>query len=81
MTQQERFKHLVNFTIDELTTYLIKDFHLDTAEALDIVYSSKTLELLQNNGLDFMTKVQAMCIICSSMSIRLGNCHKSTNLY
>ena len=48
MTQQERFKHLVNFTIDELTTYLIKDFHLDTAEALDIVYSSKTLELLQN---------------------------------
>ena len=48
MTQQERFKHLVNFTIDELTTYLIKDFHLDTAEALNIVYSSKTLELLQN---------------------------------
>ena len=48
MTQQERFKYLVNFTIDELTTYLIKDFHLDTAEALDIVYSSKTLELLQN---------------------------------
>lgn len=81
MTQQERFKHLVNFTIDELTTYLIKDFHLDTAEALDIVYSSKTLELLQNNGLDFMTKVQAMCIICSSMSIRLDSCHKSTNLY
>ena len=46
MTKQERFNHLVNFTVDELTTYLIKDFHLDTAEDLDIVYSSKTLELL-----------------------------------
>ena len=48
MTQQERFNHLVNFTIDELTTYLIEDYHLDTVEALNIVYSSKTLELLQN---------------------------------
>ena len=48
MTKQERFNHLVNFTVDELTTYLIEDFHLDTAEALNIVYSSKTLELLQD---------------------------------
>ena len=48
MTQQERVKHRVNLTGYELTTYLIKDFDLVIAEALDIVYSSKTLELLQN---------------------------------
>ncbi|MCR5077611.1 MAG: hypothetical protein K6A82_06200 [Prevotella sp.] len=48
MTKQEIFNYLVNSSIDQMTTFLIEDFHLDVASAMNIIYSSKTLELLQN---------------------------------
>ena len=48
MTKQDIFRNLVNASIDQMIKYLIEDFHLDITSAMNIVYSSQTLELLQN---------------------------------
>lgn len=41
-------KHLIARTLDKVTTFLIEDRHLSLEEALDIVYNSRTLALLED---------------------------------
>ena len=61
MTQQERFKHLVNFTIDELTTYLIKTFIWILQKLWILFILQRHLNFCRTNGLDFMTKSR-LCV-------------------
>ncbi len=39
---------LINHTVDQMTKFLTEDYHLDIPTALNVVYNSKTLSLLQN---------------------------------
>lgn len=53
MTAQMRKNFLVNHIVDQLTEYLLIDDNMELAEALKIVYQSKTYRQLQdeNGGL------------------------------
>lgn len=57
MKKQERKNFLVNFTVDRITEYLMSDYKLDMPSAANIVYNSRTLELLQDSrtGLYFQS--------------------------
>lgn len=41
---------LINHIVDRMTQFLTEDYHLDIPTALNIVYNSKTLSLLQNKN-------------------------------
>lgn len=53
MTKVQIKDFLVNRTIDEMTKYLVEDYKLDIASAIDIIYNSDTLRKLEDtdNGL------------------------------
>lgn len=48
MTTQEQKDFLVNHIVDRLTEYLVTDNTLELADALKIVYQSKTFQRLQD---------------------------------
>ncbi len=48
MTNFQPSSFLINHIVDQMTLFLTEDFHLDIPTALNIVYNSKTLSLLQN---------------------------------
>ena len=48
MTTQEQKDFLVNHIVDRLTEYLVTDNTLELADALKIVYQSKTYQRLQD---------------------------------
>lgn len=48
MTTQEQKDFLVNHIVDQLTEYLVTDNTLELADALKIVYQSKTFQRLQD---------------------------------
>ena len=48
MTKQDKKNFLINFTVDRLTEYLMTDYQLDMPEALNVIYNSQTLKLLQD---------------------------------
>lgn len=49
-THHEIAELLVDDTISEMTKYLMEDYDYTLENALDAVYTSKTLELLQNEN-------------------------------
>jgi hypothetical protein len=53
MTQEQLQNFLISYTVDKLVSYLISDYKLSLAEALDVVYNSHTFECLNQtqNGL------------------------------
>ncbi len=46
----EKLSYLVECTIQDLIQYLIEDNNITMEEAMDIVYNSKTFELLNDFG-------------------------------
>ena len=48
MTTQVQKDFLVNHIVDRLTEYLVVDHNLELADALKIVYHSKTYQRLQD---------------------------------
>ena len=48
MTTQVEKDFLVNYIVDRLTEYLMVDNNLELADALKIVYQSKTYQQLQD---------------------------------
>lgn len=41
-------RYLIAKTVDKVTSYIIEDKHASTEEALDIVYNSRTISLLED---------------------------------
>lgn len=48
MTRTQIKDFLVNKTIDEMTKYLVDDYKLNIASAIDIIYNSDTLRKLED---------------------------------
>lgn len=48
MTPQVQREFLVNHIVDRLTEFLVVDNHMNLADALKIVYQSKTYQQLQD---------------------------------
>lgn len=48
MTKQQIKDYLVARTVDEMTGYLMEDFHLELADALDVIYNSDTYQKLED---------------------------------
>ncbi len=49
MSEKEiRIKFLIDYNIDQMTQFLIEDFNLDIASALDMIYDSELYSKLQN---------------------------------
>lgn len=55
MSDENRRSFLVNYIVDKLTAFLVEDRGLSLEHALDIIYSSKTYELLQDEKADLTT--------------------------
>jgi hypothetical protein len=52
MKKQDKIEILTDSIIDKMTEWLIRDFKLDIPSAMNIIYNSSTLELLQNKHTD-----------------------------
>ncbi|HCC87471.1 MAG TPA: hypothetical protein DEQ17_04430 [Prevotella sp.] len=50
MTHVQTSSFLINRIVDQMTQFLTEDYHLDIPTALNVVYNSKTLSLLQNKA-------------------------------
>lgn len=48
MTKEQQTEYMINFIIDEMTKYLMTDYNLDMPTALNIIYNSQAMKLLQN---------------------------------
>ena len=48
MTKAQTRQLLIEAAIDRMTEYLIADFQLDTLAAMNFIYNSDTINLLQN---------------------------------
>lgn len=46
--KQTIYEYLVSYVTDKIVEFLMEDFNLPLADALDVVYRSRTFELLQN---------------------------------
>ena len=53
MTQQQQTDFLIAYTVDRMTEFLIEDYHLPIAAALQFIYNSDTYQKLSQtaNGL------------------------------
>lgn len=52
MSEETRTQFLVNYAIDKLTAFLMEDRDISLEQALDIVYTSRVYELLQDRAAD-----------------------------
>ena len=52
MREEIRTQFLVNYAIDKLTAFLMEDRNISLEQALDIIYTSRVYELLQNKAAD-----------------------------
>lgn len=59
MTKKVQTSFLIGHIIDEMTKYLIEDFNLDIASALNVVYNSHVYDLLINNELELYSQSPA----------------------
>ncbi len=46
MTDEQMHNHLINYTVDKMTEYLMDDYSLTAADALNLIYNSRTYSLL-----------------------------------
>jgi hypothetical protein len=52
MIKEDKIEILTESIIDKMTEYLIEDFKLNIPSAMNVIYNSLTLELLQNKNAD-----------------------------
>lgn len=50
MSEETRTQFLVNYAIDKLTAFLMEDRDISLEQALDIIYTSRVFELLQDRA-------------------------------
>lgn len=46
--KERRIKFLIDYNVDQMTQFLVEDFNLDIASALDVIYDSDLYVKLQN---------------------------------
>jgi hypothetical protein len=56
MTKEDKIEILTESIIDKMTEYLIEDFQLNIPSAMNVIYNSLTLELLQNKNTDLYAR-------------------------
>ena len=52
MTTQQQTDYLIAHIVDEMTQYLMADFNLDIAAALNVIYNSNIFAMLQDTDND-----------------------------
>ncbi len=52
MSEDTLKQFLVSYIVDKLTGYLMEDRHVKLEQALDLIYSSRTYDLLQDKEAD-----------------------------
>ena len=50
MSDESRRSFLINYAVDQLTAFLMEDREVSLEQALDIIYSSKTYDLLLDDS-------------------------------
>ena len=50
MSEEAKRRFLVNYAVDHLTAFLLEDRHISLEQALDIIYSSRIYDLLQDEA-------------------------------
>ena len=52
MREETQRQFLIDYAIDQMTAFLIEDRHISLEQALNIVYSSRVYDLLQDETAD-----------------------------
>ena len=52
MSEETQRQFLIDYTIDQMTAFLIEDRHISLEQALTIVYSSRVYDLLLDETAD-----------------------------
>ncbi|MDD6624593.1 MAG: hypothetical protein PUE76_07245 [Bacteroides sp.] len=59
MSEETQRQFLVNYAIDQITAFLMEDCHITLGQALDIIYSSRVYDLLQDDTVDLASNSPA----------------------
>ena len=59
MSEETQSQFLVNYAIDQITAFLMEDCHITLGQALDIIYSSRVYDLLQDDTVDLASNSPA----------------------
>ena len=59
MSEETQRQFLVNYAIDQITAFLMEDCHITLGQALDIIYSSRIYDLLQDDTVDLASNSPA----------------------
>ena len=59
MSEETQRQFLVNYAIDQITAFLMEDCHITLGQALDIIYSSRFYDLLQDDTVDLASNSPA----------------------
>lgn len=59
MSEEIQRQFLIDYAIDQMTAYLIEDRHISLEQALNIVYSSRVYDLLQDETADLTSNSPA----------------------
>lgn len=52
MSEETQRQFLINYAIDQMTAFLIEDRHISLEQALDLIYSSRIYDLLQDDTIN-----------------------------
>lgn len=56
MSDENRRNFLVNYAVDQLTAFLMEDLQIKLGNALEIIYSSRIYDLLQDRSAGLTTE-------------------------
>lgn len=56
MSDENRRNFLVNYAVDQLTAFLMEDLQIKLGSALEIIYSSRIYDLLQDRSTGLITE-------------------------
>ena len=56
MSDENRRNFLVNYAVDQLTAFLMEDLQIKLGSALEIIYSSRIYDLLQDQSAGLTTE-------------------------
>lgn len=59
MSEETQRQFLINYAIDQMTAFLIEDLHISLGQALDLIYSSRIYDLLQDEDAGLTEKSSA----------------------
>ena len=59
MSGETQRQFLVNYARDQMTAFLMEDRHIPLGQALDLIYSSRVYDLLQDETVDLASNSPA----------------------